>query len=90
MFQLVFLELAEILPPAPGISVLAQILAVGITVFYNRLLLSFNCNSVSRWIAHEKCTLLIKTSDGKLVLSAKPSSPCDSGFPIEKVNRICS
>jgi len=28
-------------------------------------------------------------SDGKLVLSAKPSPYC-SGFPIEKLNRICS
>lgn len=32
-------ELAEIFSPIPGVSVLARILATGVTVFYNKLLL---------------------------------------------------
>lgn len=32
----------------------------------------------------------IMTSDGKLVLSAKPSLPYYSGSPVEEMNRVCS
>lgn len=55
---LVSLDLAEIFSPAPGVSVLAQILAVGITVLLGLIwAFRFKYDSASRCIANDRCTL---------------------------------
>lgn len=56
--HLVSSDLAEIFSPAPGVSVLAQILAVGITVLLALIwAFRFKYDSASRYIADDRCTL---------------------------------
>lgn len=84
-------DLAEIFSPAPGVSVLAQILAIGISVLLALIwAFRFKYDGASRFIANDRCTLGIMTSDRKVVLSAKPFSPYYSGSHIEEMSRICS
>lgn len=53
-----FSDLAESFTPAPGVSVLAQILAIGITVLLALIwAFRFKYDNASRCIADDRCTL---------------------------------